>query len=81
MPLGTDEQYSALSFVVFQEDLLEVAVHEDAQRTVEEVESQLICNELNVELNEKPEANLPFSTTFEFIWAELITADPAAIIH
>lgn len=79
--LGAHEQYLVLSFLQFQDDLLEIAVCTDAQRLVEDVESQFICGEPEVELSAIPEANLPFSTTFKFIGAEFITTNPAAIIR
>lgn len=70
-----------LSFLVFQDDVLEISVGAYAQKIMEEVKSQLICGELDFEPCEKPEANLPFSITFEFIGAEFITAYPAPIIR
>lgn len=69
MHLGSHEQYLTLPFLIFQDELLKIAVGYYAQSIAEEVESQFICGELEVGLSTKTEANLPFFHTFDFIRA------------
>lgn len=62
-----------LIFLIFQDDLLEIAVGAQAQSIAAEVKSEFICGELDVDLSKKQEANLPFASIFEFIGAEFNT--------
>lgn len=66
----TMDQALPLLFLIFQDDLLEIAAGPEAQPIIEKVEKEVIREELGVNLSPKPAANLPFSTKFESIGAE-----------
>lgn len=70
-----------LLFQSFQDDLFEVAVGEAMEHIIEQVEHETIKGLYGVEMSEKREANLPFSSTFEFIGAHFDTSDPAHILR
>lgn len=69
----------SLLFLVFEDDMLELAVGDQAQGIVASIEKFLIQKELGVELNNKPEANRSFDTTFEFIGEEFNTSDASNV--
>lgn len=63
------EQLLTLLFLVFQEDMLQLAVGNEAQSIVKNIEKTVVCETLDVELRTKPESSLPFSRTLGFIGA------------
>lgn len=59
--------------------MIEVDVGADSVGVLESIKPDVICTELDVKLSAKPEANLPFSTHFEFIGAAFDMSDPRHI--
>lgn len=67
------KQRLPLILLIFQDNLLEIAVGSSAPVIIESVERNFIKGELEVEFSPKQKANRRFATTFEFIGAEFDT--------
>lgn len=76
---STVEQTLPIIFLVFQDDMLELVVGDQAQNILANIENSLIREELGVEFSTKPKANRTFETTFEFIGAEFDTSDASNV--
>lgn len=62
-------------FLVFQDDMLELAVCGEHRNVVINIQRQVSGGTLGIELGEKPEAKYPFQQPYNFIGAEFNTAD------
>lgn len=72
-------QVLPLLLQAFKDDMLQVSADELAEDTIEQVEQKIIKDKLGIQMSVKPDANMPFSTRFDFIGATFDTSDPANI--
>lgn len=62
-------QARAIGVAVYQDDITVLAIGWDIARTVEERLPNLLTGAYGIQLGNKPEANIPFHTTFSALGA------------
>lgn len=70
MSLGGPQQCTPITFLILQNDLLEVTMGQCVGRIVVDVEQSFLCHALVIHLCPKSVKNRPFYTCFEFIGVE-----------
>lgn len=69
------EQLLPLILLIFQDNLLEIAVGFNPKKIGKTVQFEFIRGDLAIKFSSKADSNRPFTTTFGFIGAEFDRAD------